>query len=241
MSRARRGGPTTGSGPSRVTVRADRTGLPAVALVLAIVLAGCGTAVVGPSGGEGSPTRSVAPSGSAASADPSAEASDEPSAPTITPTGTAEPTSEPTASAGPPGYATECSGNSANRSFFADVAAVVAWDVYCGVVPDGWFVESGNYRLRDGGQLTIAYRGPDGSRLELREGAFCVDGSCAPSGQASGTGAFGDRTGSFVDLEGGGYAVVVDPGEAVTWLAVGANLDEATFRQLAGALQLVAR
>lgn len=213
---------------------------PLVAVALAVVIAGCGSSVVVP---PGSPTgqagsQSAAPSttpGDSSSA-PSAEPSDAP----VVSSDPGAASAPPTASGSVPGYATECSGSPANRSFFADVAALVGWAVYCGVVPDGWFVESGNYRLRDGGQLTIAYRGPGGTRLELREGSFCADASCTPSGQAAGTASFGDREGAFIEMEGGGYAVVVGAGSSVSWLAVGANLDEATFRDLAAALRLVA-
>jgi hypothetical protein len=121
------------------------------------------------------------------------------------------------------------------------VSTRVDWDVYCAVLPDGWFVDDpSSYRLRGGGQMTVTYRGPNSTRLQLREGAFCEDTSgCVPTGQDSGPAAFGDRTGTLVELEGGGYAIVVDRGAPVSWLAIGANLDEAEFRELAAALRVV--
>jgi hypothetical protein len=121
-----------------------------------------------------------------------------------------------------------------------DAAAALTWTVYCPVFPDGWFVETGSFRLGGGGTLRIAYKGPNGARLELREGAICGDPSaCRPSGQESGTTAFGDREGTLIALEGGGHAVVVDAGAPVSWMAIGANLDEATFRDLAAAIHRV--
>jgi hypothetical protein len=60
-----------------------------------------------------------------------------------------------------------------------------------------------------------------------------------PSGQESGPATFGDRDGTLVVLEGGGYAIVVDRGAPLSWLAIGANLEEAEFRALAAALRVV--
>jgi hypothetical protein len=116
----------------------------------------------------------------------------------------------------------------------------VSWTVYCAVLPAGWFVDSGQYRQASGGWVQIAYRGPGGARLELHEGAFCTasDG-CVPSGTESGDAPFGDKTGTFVALDDGGSAVVVDRGEKISWLAVGTGLDEAAFRAIAGALTIV--
>ena len=74
----------------------------------------------------------------------------------------------------------------------------------------------------------------------LHEGAFCTasDG-CVPSGTDSGDAPFGDKTGTFVALDDGGSAVVVDRGEKISWLVVGTGLDEAAFRAIAGALTVV--
>jgi hypothetical protein len=138
------------------------------------------------------------------------------------------------------GPAAACSGTDKNREFFQTAAAAVNWTVYCAVLPAGWFVDSGTYRGSGGGWLQIAYKGPGGARLELREGAFCsaADG-CVPPGSDAGGAAFGDRTGTLVKLDSGGWAVVVDRGKPVSWLAVGTGLDQATFQQLAGALAIV--
>lgn len=227
--------------PPRVRGRRLQHGrLPVAALGLAglLVLAGCGSDAP-PSAPSGSPAGTSSPSASATAgggaASPTVAASADVSA-------SPEPTGDAGSSSGTPGTgpAAGCSGNAANREFFASVAVAVSWSVYCGVVPDGWFVESGSYRLRAGGQMIVAYRGPSGARLELREGAFCADAvGCVPGGQSTGSAQFGDRSGTFLELDGGGYAVAVDAGQPVAWLAIGANLDEATFRTLAASLRLV--
>jgi hypothetical protein len=194
------------------------------------------------------------PSGPAAAASASGEVVQ----PTASPEASVPPASEqppasvePTAAASPPPEASApassgpdsaaaCSGTDKNREFFGAAAAAVQWTVYCAVLPTGWFVESGQYRGSSGGWVQIAYKGPGGARLELHEGAFCsaADG-CVPPGTDSGDAAFGDRTGTLVNLDSGGWAVVVDRGKSISWLAVGTGISEATFRRLAAALTIV--
>ena len=191
-----------------------------------------------------SPAPSVSDSPTGTEAPPSAEATappatDEPS-PSIVVIDSPPPV-EPSASASAgPGPAGACSGSDENRDFFRAAAAVLSWTVYCAVLPAGWFVDSGQYRQASGGSVQIAYRGPGGARLEVHEGAFCTasDG-CVPPGTESGDAPFGDKTGTFVALDDGGSAVVVDRGEKISWLVVGTGLDEAAFRAIAGALTVV--
>jgi hypothetical protein len=210
------------------------------------MLAGCNASTVSPSaatspaaaasagGSEGLPLTSEAPSASVPSAQDS---------PSVAATDTSVPSStepSPSTSTGPD-PAAACSGTAQNRDFFRAAATVMAWTVYCAVLPSGWFVDSGQYRQAAGGWIQIAYKGPGGARLELHEGAFCsASDGCVPPGTESGDASFGDRTGTLVALTDGGWAVVVDRGTAISWLAVGSGLDEATFRQLAGALATVA-
>lgn len=170
-------------------------------------------------------------------------ASEEPPA-SLAPAQTATPS--PAGSAASPsagtGSAAACSGTDKNRTFFEDAAVAVSWTVYCAVLPAGWFVDSGQYRGSGGGRVEIAYKGPGDARFELHEGAFCsaADG-CIPSGAGPDTGEanFGDRGGLFLVLDGGGWAVVLDRGQPISWLAVGTGMNEATFRRLAGALAIV--
>jgi hypothetical protein len=186
------------------------------------------------------------PSDSAAATEPPASA--EPTTPPVSDAPTpsivvidSPPPVEPSASASVgPGPAGACSGSDENRDFFRAAASALSWTVYCAVLPAGWFVDSGQYRQASGGWVQIAYRGPGGARLEIHEGAFCTasDG-CVPSGTEAGDAPFGDKTGTFVALDDGGSAVVVDRGEKISWLAVGTGLDEAAFRAIAGALTIV--
>ena len=133
--------------------------------------------------------------------------------------------------------ANDCTGTPDNRTFYSSVAAAVAWTVYCPVLPSGWFVEGGSYRLAGGGRLVITYRGPAGAHFTLREGHWCTDGSgCAPAGSNGAATAFGDHEGSLVTGPDGSVTIVVDAGAPVSWELVGDGLDAGTIRMFGAAL-----
>jgi hypothetical protein len=117
------------------------------------------------------------------------------------------------------------------------MAAAVDWPVYCAALPDGWFVENGQYRLADGGRLEIVYQGPQRARVTLNEGAFCaIQGGCVPPGDDVGTTAFDGQQGTLVALDDGSWAVAVDRDASISWLLTVTGLDEATTRSFAAAL-----
>src|SRR4029077_6027318 len=125
-------------------------------------------------------------------------------------------------------------------TFYGSVATAVHWTVYCPVLPSRWFVEAGQYRLGAGGQLAIAYRGPNDTRFSLDEGVWCTDGSgCTPDGTEVGQTAFGDRRGTLIATTDGSYSIIVDAGSTVSWLLTGDGLDEATVRAFGAALIVV--
>lgn len=176
----------------------------------------------------GSDIPTESPATEPAPTEPTATDSPEPTA--------SEPDNSPGAST-TPGPAAACAGTDKNRTFYAQVARAVDWTVYCPVLPSGWFVISGEYRLAGGGRMEIAYRGPNGARLELHEGAFCTkaDG-CVPPGTDVEEASVGDLIGMLVSLDDGGWAIVVDRGEPMSYLTVGTNLGEAAFRNIAAGL-----
>ncbi len=213
------------------------------ALIFAAALVGACLPSASPTPAATSPAPSVndSPTGTEAppSAAPTAPPATDEASPSILVIET--PPAEPSASASAgPGPAGACSGSAENRDFYRAAASALSWTVYCAVLPAGWFVDSGQYRQAGGGWVQIAYRGPGGARLELHEGAFCTasDG-CVPPGTESGDAPFGDKTGTFVTVDDGGWAVVVDRGEKISWLAVGTGLDEAAFRAIVAALAVV--
>jgi hypothetical protein len=184
-----------------------------------------------------SSTPTTVPSDSLAPSDepsPSDGASDGPSvSPSATPP---DVTPSPDVSASP-GPAAGCTGTDKNQAFYASVADAVAWTVYCPVLPAGWHVESGQYRLAGGGRMEIGYKGPGGTHFMLQEGAFCGDpAGCMPSGSEVGPTAFGDRDGTLVAVDDGSFAVVVDLTGTASWIATGTGIDEPTMRAFSAAL-----
>jgi hypothetical protein len=197
-------------------------------LGIAVLVAACGAtqtsqppASGSPAASQASPEPASSPSGTdAASAAPSAGSDGSPS-----PQGSGTPLPSTGASARP-GSADACSGTAENRDFYAALAASVAWDVYCATLPQGWFVESGSYRLSNGGQLSITYKGPGGARLVVREGGYCAGHpDCIPAGTDAGAARFGNRDARLLDIGNGSWLVVVVPTADVGWQAVGTGMD----------------
>ena len=149
--------------------------------------------------------------------------------------GSSEPTeslsAEPTATLTPEEAVAACAGNDKNRGFFLDASKDLDWPVYCPVLPAPWVVRSGTYSGRGVGQLEIAYKGPAGATLSFLQGGFCdTSDGCVPAGTDTGDAAFGDRSGTLVTLDEGGYAIVVGRADTPSWLVVATGIDEPTFR-----------
>lgn len=172
---------------------------------------------------------------SSPSPEPTGSASLEPSAgPTPTPSAAASvtpgasPSPSPTDSASAtPDPATLCTGTDENRDFFRSAALSMPWAVYCGSLPGGWTLSSGSYRGSNGGWLFVAYRGPGGTSLFLREGNLCAsDQGCLPEGTDIGPAKFGDLDGMLRSTEGG-YAVVVEVSDRLAYAleAIGVGAD----------------
>ena len=136
--------------------------------------------------------------------------------------------------------AASCTGSADTKDFFTAIAEAVGWPVYCAVLPAGWSVEAGQYRLADGGRMVIAYRTRTGGHLELREGRWCTAGAsaCSPHDAIVGAARFGDLSGQLETL-GDDLVLYANPGQSASWTATGQGLDEATFRSLCAALELV--
>ena len=212
-------------------------------LGIAVLVGGCGATSTASPSPDVSPPASSSPSAPGPSAGGSDAAS---AAPSVGPDGSSSPvgSATPLASASPsprPGTADACSGTAENRDFYSALATSVAWDVYCATLPPGWFVESGSYRLSNGGQLSITYKGPGGARLAVREGGYCVGHpDCVPTGTDAGAARFGDRDARLLDIGNGSWLVVVVPaGADVDWQAVGTGMDGAALAAYAAAFARV--
>ena len=207
-------------------------------MLIALVAVGCG----GSPDSSGSPSPAV-PTATGEATDPAtgpATTGPGPTAAPVTPTPTAlaseAPATDAPTSSAPGGSAAVCAGNDDNRDFYAAVADAVAWPVYCPVLGEGWFVDAGQYRLAGGGWMEIAYQGPRGLRLELREGAVCAVGDCVLNGADGGGAAFGDMAGTLLLLDEGRLAIVVDAGANPSWTIVASGLDQAAFESIAAEL-----
>jgi hypothetical protein len=250
VSTARPGIPRSILRPSAPTRR--RSTAPWSALTLTIILAAfvsaCGSsspAATSSTGASSSaaPSTTASPSASGEPTGSSALGTTEPASPGIP---TAEPS--PIESAGPgasgsfsAGATDACYGSQDTKGFFSSFAQAVPWPVYCVVLPAGWSVETGSYRLRDGGRLTIGYqRRADGARIVLDEGALCLDTTgCAPTATVTGTIAFADREAESVTASDSSLAAVVDRGQNPSWLLTGTGLPAAEFQAIAAALHLI--
>lgn len=226
---------------------APTAGRALVLIVLALVaLAGCGgdgASSAAPSGSSGTSGPTVgpadpSPTADAGSTDVPGPTEDPGASPTPAPTSAPEPTQRPNETAGP---AAACTGSAENRAFYASVAEDVAWDVYCPVLPAGWFVDAGEFKLSGGGRLDIDYKGPAGARLEIRQGAYCRgDDNCIPTGPDAGTASFGGRPARLVDAGDGRWLVVAEGGD-VNWEVRSSGLSREVAVTLAAAFARVGR
>lgn len=223
-------------------------------LVLALFVAGCGASPTpAPPGPGGSPTPAVATplaTTPAQSDEPTAEPTAEPSTaeptdaitPEPSPTGSGEPSAVPTSAAttSPTAGAGRCSGSAENREFFAAVARAVEWAVYCPVLPSGWYVDTGSFRLSGGAKLEISYKGPVGQRLEIREGAYCTTADCTPDGTDLGGASIDGRAAHIFDL-GNSTVAVYAAGNGVAWEAKGLGMDNSTLGSFTADFVVVGR
>jgi hypothetical protein len=214
-----------------------------MALAVLLMAAGCGSSVASPSPSSdvlGSTPPTIATTNTPATSDlPSASAATETStaSPEESPSATASATETPAAG---DAAAAACSGSSEIKDFFVAIAQAVPWPVYCAVLPAGWSVEGGTYRLAAGGRMDMSYKTASGGHLELREGHWCTDSvsACSAHDADVGPGTFGAEPGELMSTSDG-FALYVDPGQNPSWTATAIAVDEATFRQLCTNLALV--
>jgi hypothetical protein len=161
--------------------------------------------------------------------------------PTEVPSPTASPA--PTAPLVPAMPASLCTGTADNKSFWAEVASKMSWDVYCPVFPSGWFVKTGSYDTGAGGKVTMTYKGPSGAIVTLNEGNFCFGAAdiCGPSATTVGPVFLADLPATLVTLPGNGNAIYVAPGTAHAYLLSGTGISQATLLSFAAALSKVSK
>ena len=173
----------------------------------------------------GTPGSSSSPSSPAASsAIPSAVASATPAA-----SGSADPTFS-AAAAG-------CTGTAKHKAFFDDAAGALSFSVYCGALPSGWWLETGNYSQPGGGSLTVSYKNSKGWTVSLGEGNFCPGlPACWTSISDLGSASFGSLSGSLKLISAGTYGVFVNAGTTHGYQMIGKGMTQAQFVSWAAAL-----
>lgn len=213
----------------------------ALALALAVVLAGCGGSSGTPTAGVSTPG-SAAPATAPASAGPSGERATA-ETPTEAPPSDATPSGEASAApSGSPdaGAAAACTGSDDNRQFFADAAAAVDWTVVCAVLPTGWFVAKGVYRGNAGGKVLVSYSGRNGMAASISQGAWCTEpDGCVADGTEIGPAKLGPMDGTLIKVDAKDYQVVVDKGQAISWVFEADGMGQQKAVALAAAAAVV--
>lgn len=243
---SRDGAPATAGPPGGYPAQMRETRhLSAAAGLVALValVAACAGGPDTPSPSNAPASQSSAPPASSSpvetAAPPTAEPSDTPS---TSPDESPSPSDVGPSESPPPagGSAAACTGSDNNRDFYVDAANALAFDVYCAVLPRGWFVDQGDYQLRSGGQLHITYKGPSGASLELLERGPCSDGDdCMPAGTEEGERTFGSLPATLVALDDGGLMIAAEDMTKGRWLVIGRGVDEAALTKIAADLALV--
>lgn len=179
-------------------------------------------------------------------ATPTPKATPAPSAttkPSLAPTSVPTPAPTPVPSATPTSPASFCTGTAEHQAFFADAANKLPFDVYCAVLPAGWYFQAADYTQPNGGKLTINYKGPGGATLAVSEGAFCTTSAadCSPHVSIRGTAAFGDKPGMLdvLSTPPDVLVVYVNPGTKVAYQISSGNLTQAKFVALAAQMSKV--
>jgi hypothetical protein len=153
--------------------------------------------------------------------------------------GSIAPTETPAGTTGPVGA---CTGTAEHLAFFAEAAGQLKFDVYCAALSAKWWLTATEYKMPNGGYLTISYKNSSGGLITVGEGNFCAGAPlCWSSASDLGTANFGDKAGSLKQLSGGQYAVFVDPGTTHGYQIVGKGVSQADFVAIAAAMVKVAK
>jgi hypothetical protein len=206
------------------TVRSARRG--ALALAVVVALAGCTGAAATP--------QTIYLTLPPAAETPTPEPTPEPT-PAPEPTSTPEPTPTPS----PTSPAAACTGTPEHQAYFVKAASALEFDVYCAVLPSGWWLQSSGFDQR-ADYLGVAYKNNAGDFFVLAEGrlcenlSHCMDGGLSIEGPAS----FGGLAGSLrlVANPPAIYDIVVTPHSVPGYEALGGGISRAQLVQFTASL-----
>ena len=156
--------------------------------------------------------------------------------PAATPTATPTPAAPPTPTPSPTSAAAGCTGTADNRDFFLVAASKLHFDIYCAVLPGGWWVDSGSYVLPNGGYMEAEYKNAGGAGLEIREGSWCPPAKvCIAPGATIGPASFGGLAGTLY-VNGASYTLQVGTSAIQRYFMVGHGMTQAQFTAWAAAM-----
>jgi len=179
----------------------------ALALTAALLLGGCASTtptpmtvyITLPPGETATPTAEATPSPTAEQS-PSESPAESPSA---------SPSESP--SAAPTSPAASCTGSEAHKEYFVNAAKDLPWDVYCAVLPSGWWLQEAYYHRADE-YLFVRYRNNAGVEVLLLEGRLCdVLSTCMDMFPVLDSASFDGLAGTMRGIGGGGRGVFVNP------------------------------
>jgi hypothetical protein len=203
-----------------------------LALVAAFLMAGCASTAPTPL-----TVYLTLPPGETPSATATAEATP---SPTEEPSPSESPAESPSESpsASPASPAAGCTGSEAHKAYFVNAAKDLPWDVYCAVLPSGWWLQSSEYKRADGGRMNVAYTNSAGDDVTMIEGRLCYDDLpiCGDIYPVLGSASYGGLAGTMRDMGGGGRCVAVNPHSVPGYNLCSRSLSQAKVAQFAAAV-----
>jgi hypothetical protein len=211
----------------------ERRGLVVVALALAVV--GCASTAPTPL-----TVYITAPPGATPTTTPTAEATPTPADEPSPTESLAESPSESSAgspSVSPTSPAAGCTGSETHKAYFVNAAKDMPFDIYCAVLPSGWWLMTSEYNRTDGGRMVTVYRNSADEVIVLTEGWLCASlSTCLDIYPSLGAAPFDGLAGTMRDMIGGGHGVVVNPHSIPGYWLYSFDLSQAKVAQYAAAV-----
>jgi hypothetical protein len=155
--------------------------------------------------------------------------------PSLPPPAMRTPTPSPSASS----RAQACTGTADNKAFLAEAASHLTFDVYCAVLPSGWYMSSGSYTQPSGGKVLLVYKNSSTGEIDLSEGNFCSS-SCNPWINSLGPASFdGTSTTLYLVTNAPKYAIYLHPATANAYTMTSVGVTSTDFKAWSAALYKV--
>jgi hypothetical protein len=157
---------------------------------------------------------------------------------TPTPLATETPSASPSATEAPSAPAgAACTGTATLQDLLLEAVGKLHFQLYCAVLPKGWFFTAVEYKQPNGGYLKISYKNNRGATINVGEGNFCPAMTCWPVDSTIGAASFGDLPGTLVVADATPiYGVYVDPNTNHSYSIFGKGMTQAQFTAIAAAM-----